>query len=289
MRECAWTEQQIERALCVNYNGPLMRIDVQAYRDRRDIPKYRVNEVALYLGVRESTLRTWFFGHQRKIKGVVHSYDPLIKPALHNPYGPSLSFFNLAEAHVLSAIRQKWQLEEPEVSAPQAVRPTFGQKLKRSLYVQVSMQAARAAIAYIEKESPIHPLISQYFYTNGKELFVQVLEGELGHHLTVNVSRQGQISFSSILDMYLSRVERDASGAIRVYPMRQLDDPDKSIVILPNVASGRPVIAGTGVRVEVIWKRSQAGEAVEDLAEDYGIEPRAIKKAISYFTNVKAA
>ncbi len=151
------------------------------------------------------------------------------------------------------------------------------------------MQAIRHAIEYVSSESPRHPLISQYFYTDGKSLFVKKVEEEIGHHLTVNVSRFGQIAFSSILDMYLDRVEHDESGPIKVYPLRSAEEADKSIVILPSVASGRPIINGTGIRVEVIWNRSRAGETTEELAEDYGIEPRVIEKAISYFTDVKAA
>ena len=151
------------------------------------------------------------------------------------------------------------------------------------------MQAIRHAIEYISADSPLHPLISQYFYTDGKSLFVRKVEEEIGHHLTVNVSRFGQIAFSSILDIYLDRIERDKSGPIKVYPLRRAGDADKSIVILPGVASGRPTINGTGIRAEVIWNRSRAGETTEELAEDYGIEPRVIEKAISYFTDIKAA
>ena len=71
--------------------------------------------------------------------------------------------------------------------------------------------------------------------------------------------------------------------------VRRVDDQDKLIVITPNVASGRPIISGTGIRVEAIWNRFEAGDTVEELVEDYGIEPRVIKKAISYLTDVKAA
>ncbi len=155
------------------------------------------------------------------------------------------------------------------------------------------MQAIRQALEYVSRESPQHPLISQYFFTDGKSLFVKHVEegfGKDGEHLTINVSLLGQIAFSDILDIYLERIERDNSGsAIKVYPLRTVNDLDKSIVIIPNVGSGRPTIAGTGIRVEAIWNRYQAGESLEQLATDYEIELRAIEKAISYFTNVKAA
>ena len=202
---------RLQKSASSVYNEPLMqRVDPHAYSDRREIPKYRVSDVALYLGIKERTLHNWFFGSSRTIGGEKRDYERLIEPALHNPQGPSLSFFNLAEA--------------------------------------------------------------------------------LGHALFINVSKGGQLGFASILDLYLQRIECDKSGfPIKVYPLRDVNDPDKTIVIISNVASGRPTVSGTGIRVETIWNRSQGGETTDALAEDYGIEPRVIEKAISYFTHVRAA
>jgi uncharacterized protein (DUF433 family) len=133
-------------------------------------------------------------------------------------------------------------------------------------------------------------LISQYFYTDGKSVFVRVLEESIGGHLVVNASRGGQVALSSVLEAYLERLTRDHLGwPIKIYPLRDFDDHDKSIVIMPSVASGRPTVAGTGVQVEVIWNRFNAGETKQELSEDYGIEPGVIEKAISYFGNLKAA
>lgn len=262
-----------------------MRVNPRSYPNRREVPKYTLAEVALYLAVKERTLHNWFFGYNAGGQ----KFASLIVPALRNPYGPSLSFYNLAEAQVLAATRQKWVLGPRPEPLIQGTRPLFGFKPRKKTEIQISMQAIRRAIHYVSSESPVHPLISQYFFTDGKSLFVKKVEEILGHQLTVNVSRSGQIAFSSILDAYLGRIERDGSGPIKVFPMRTIEDPDKSIVIIPSVASGRPIISGTGIRVEAIWSRYQAGESVEALSEDYGIDPSAIQKAISYFADVKAA
>jgi len=289
MREYALSQEQVKRALSTDYNEPLMRVNPNEYSDRREIPKYRLSEVALYLGMHERTLHNWFFGYSRSVHGEIRPYPGIIEPALHNPHGPALSFYNLAEAQVLSAIRQKWMVAPEVQPLVPGERPKFGQKPPKHSFIQVSMQAVRYALEYVTSEQPLHPLISQYFYSDGKNLFVRKVEEAIGRHLTVNVSRFGQMAFSSILDMYLDRIERDKSGPIKVYPLRSVEDEDKSIVIMPNVASGRPTVNGTGIRVEVIWNRSRAGETTAELAEDYGIEPRVIEKAISYFTTVKAA
>jgi uncharacterized protein (DUF433 family) len=291
MRESVWTREEIKKALSSVYNEPLMqRVDPHAYSDRREIPKYRVSDVALYLGIKERTLHNWFFGSSRTIGGEKRDYERLIEPALHNPQGPSLSFFNLAEAQVLAATRQKWVIADELPMPDPGIAPKFGQKPRRKIEVQVSMQAIRSAIDYVAVHSPSHPLISQYFYTNGKQLFIKTIEDQIGHALFINVSKGGQLGFASILDLYLQRIECDKSGfPIKVYPLRDVNDPDKTIVIISNVASGRPTVSGTGIRVETIWNRSQGGETTDALAEDYGIEPRVIEKAISYFTHVRAA
>src|SRR5690242_20114536 len=104
MRECNWTQEQTERALSADYNEPLMRVNPRAYSDRSEVPKYKLAEVALYLGVKERTLHNWFFGYSARGR----HFSALIEPALHNPHGPALSFYNLAEAQVLAATRQKW-------------------------------------------------------------------------------------------------------------------------------------------------------------------------------------
>ena len=73
--------------------------------DAREIPAYTVGEAAHYLGVPKSTLRSWFAG-QRAFRAV-------IRPADAKALG--LSFTNLVEAYVLTAIRRKHQIALPTI------------------------------------------------------------------------------------------------------------------------------------------------------------------------------
>jgi uncharacterized protein (DUF433 family) len=52
------------------------------------------------------------------------------------------------------------------------------------------------------------------------------------------------------------------------------------VVIDPRVQFGRPVLVGTGIPTEVIADRFKAGEALDDLARDYGRTPDEIQEAI---------
>ena len=54
------------------------------------------------------------------------------------------------------------------------------------------------------------------------------------------------------------------------------------MVIDPTVSFGRPVVAGSGITTSVLVQRVDAGESIEHLAHDYGIEPRLIEDAIVF-------
>lgn len=71
--------------------------------DLRNQPAYTLADASRYLKVAGATLRSWVVGrHYPKGAGVAHS-RPLIRPAIGQP--PTLSFWNLIEAHVLRALR----------------------------------------------------------------------------------------------------------------------------------------------------------------------------------------
>jgi hypothetical protein len=66
-------------------------------------PAYPLTEAARYLKLPATTLRAWTVGMPyATTKGKSH-FRPLIRPPRTKP--PSLSFWNLIEAHVLRALR----------------------------------------------------------------------------------------------------------------------------------------------------------------------------------------
>ena len=52
------------------------------------------------------------------------------------------------------------------------------------------------------------------------------------------------------------------------------------VVVDPRIAFGRPVLVGTRIPTEVIYQRFEAGESIEQLADDYGRTPSEIEEAI---------
>jgi uncharacterized protein (DUF433 family) len=226
------------------------------------MPSYGIREIAHYLQIPSSMLRSWVKGRSYPTEAGLKRFEPLIAlPESTNGGGPPLlSFINVVEVHVLDA----WRREH-----------------------RIAMQKVREALTYLEQRFPSkHPLADQKFATDGVDLFIEKY-GQL-----INISQQGQLAMSSILRVYLSRIERDTAGVpVKLYLFtrtRSADEP-KVIAMDPYVSFGRPVLAGTGITTAIIAERYKAGESIEELARDYDRVPRDIQEAIRCELDAKAA
>lgn len=212
-------------------------------------PCYSIIEAAHYLRIPASTLRSWLKGQPK--------FEYLIDIAENQP--PLLSFINLVEAFVLSSIRKQYNIPMPKV---------------------------RTALNYVKKEfNSEHPLAEKKFSTDGIDLFLQE-SGAL-----INVSQKGQLALD-IVKSYLQRIEHDKKGlANRLYPFTRTGKPEepKLIVINPDISFGRPVLVKTGIPVDVIADRYQAGESIEELMTDYDRTKEEIQEAIRCELGIRKA
>jgi uncharacterized protein (DUF433 family) len=227
--------------------------------DRRETPRYGVKEAARCLGMPKATLSSWVNGRTYPTSSGQRFFKPLIRLAAPG----QLSFFNLVEAHILLSTRKQHGIEMP---------------------------AIRAALDYVQSKFPsTHPLLTEDFFTDGKNLFVKKVEERTGREQTINVSRSGQLGFGTILDLYLKRIERDQKGwPRRLFPIRMnwtgdpAVDPPRVLVIDPAVSSGMPVVQGTGVMADIITGRFDVGEGIESIADDYDLSVSDVEEVIRY-------
>lgn len=233
-------------------------VDLSLAQDPRESPAYGIPEAARYLRIPLTTLRSWVVGRYYLAEGKKKFSKPIIDLADKAHY--LLSFMNLVEAHVLDAIRREHH---------------------------ISLAKVRTALNYLNRRFPSkHPLADQNFETDGSNLFIQKY-GQL-----INLSQEGQLAMRSMLEAHLRRIERDASGqAVKLYLFTRKHKPDepKVVVVDPYVSFGRPALVGTGIATAVIAERFEAGESIEELADDYGLQPRAIEEAIRCEFQVEAA
>jgi uncharacterized protein (DUF433 family) len=204
-------------------------------------PAYGISETAVYLKVPYSTLRYWLG---------LSKLPPIIQPAGSNPV--RLSFMNLLEYHALAAMRNLYNLKLPKV---------------------------RSALRKVSEQAPLpHPLVTQVFLTDRKDLFIERMDK------LVNVSTKTPQLNLDFYCMYLERVETDPKGLFRFFPFVVEPRPSepKTIEINPMIGFGKPVIAGTGISTAIIASRFNARESIAALAEEYGRTPQEIEEAIRW-------
>jgi uncharacterized protein (DUF433 family) len=227
----------------------LLTVPYRTNVEGREQPLYTIPEAADYLGLQSPTLHTWFYGRHYPTKEGRKFWPRVITPA--DSELQLLSFYNLAEAHILAATRYRHNVPFP---------------------------AVRSAIANVTDRYPqalAHPLLSHDFYTDGVSLFIKTIED------TEDISRE-QLSLKIVMDMFLERIVRDKDdNPFKVFPI--VPGVEQKIISMTyKVSSSRPVIDGTGVQVAVIEGRHRAGDSLEAIAEDFDIPVEKIQTAVDY-------
>jgi uncharacterized protein (DUF433 family) len=164
--------------------------------------------------------------------------------------GKGLSFLNLLELHTLKGLRKGTGLP---------------------------MQRIRMALAeFSAMENSTHPLLDPRLETDGLHLFLH--DGDA----YFNLNRAGQMGLPQILSTYLKRIDRFESGEMIFFPFIASEDVDepRTVQIAPQIAFGRPVLANTGIAVDIIAGRFRARDTVSDLAAEYGVPASLIEEAI---------
>jgi uncharacterized protein (DUF433 family) len=219
--------------------------------DVRARPAYGLAEAARYLKLSPATLRSWSVGRPYPTTAGIGHFQPLLRLPAKRP--PTLSFWNLIEAHVLRSLRTDHGL---------------------------SVQALRKALRYAEQVLVIERLLLRNdLCTDAGRLFLERY-GEL-----IDLSASGQLAMRKVFDEYLKRVEWDGRQfPTRLYPFVSGDSSRASrpITIDPQVAFGRPVVQRAGVSTSAIADRVDAGETVADLVGDYGLSEPEIEQAVLY-------
>lgn len=223
----------------------------KAAADNRESAAYMLAEAARYVRLPAATLRSWVLGREYPTAEGHSRFPPLIRPASRQP--PLLSFSNLIEAHVLRSLRTEHG---------------------------VPVKALRSALSYAEKELGIERLLLRPELRAGAGKVFLDRYGEL-----IELSASGQLAMRRLFDAHLNRVEWDASRfPVRLYPFLSAAAPSdaRPIAIDPRIAFGRPVVERKGISTSAIAERIDAGESVEDVAEDYELRPSEVEQAIVY-------
>jgi uncharacterized protein (DUF433 family) len=111
--------------------------------------------------------------------------------------------------------------------------------------------------------------------TDGKKIYL--CKGD--ETITLDGSRQLNLGF---IKVFFKRLEfNDDSLASKLWPMGK----DKAVVCDPHHKFGQPVIVGTNIQTEAVYKMYLAKEPVAFIASLYEVPEQQVKDAISFHKN----
>jgi uncharacterized protein (DUF433 family) len=146
----------------------------------------------------------------------------------------------------------------------------------------VPLQRLRRFVTELRQEAGVpYPLAHAKPLVLGRGLVVEAqriagLDVD-GHGPVIYEAAGGHYLFAAAVEQYVKRIDFAQRGyAERIYPAGR----QSPVVIDPEFAFGAPSV--NGIRTAVLTELLDAGEAPEEVAEDYGLNVRQVKAAAAY-------
>lgn len=224
------------------------------HADAFDVPLYTPTEAANILDLPPSTFRNWASGYTDSRK---HKHAGLITRIDSGRGKPSIPFVGLTEGLVLSAFRESG----------------------------VPMQRIRPALQRIKDEMGLeHALASKRLYTDGVEILYNY--GQAGNEAAKDVQRlvvvrNGQHVLNEVVEDYLKQIEFDTDGYARLVHAPRYRDSGVDVIVDPTRGFGQPIVAKTATRVMDIVSRIKAGDGIEAVADDFGLDDDEVRGLLS--------
>jgi uncharacterized protein (DUF433 family) len=209
-----------------------------------DAPRYTVDSVNQYLHLPPSTVRWWTTGNGCS--------SPAIRPA--DPRKCLLSFRNLVEAHVLSALRPRGR----------------GRSRRRA--------PTRALVELLEERfQSAHPLADPRMGTEAGA-FAQAFGA------FAKLSPIERTAISDSLAHHLARISRDSRGEpCRLLVFTRGSPPDPGLIMVdPLVRSGHPCVVDTDTLTTSVFSRFLEGATISTIGEVFGLPREQVEEAIRF-------
>ena len=209
-----------------------------------ELPTYTIPEAATFLAMNTSTLWDWYAGE-----------NPILKPSGYVRNIMLLSFHDLEEAYKVHLLRSIHH--------------------KSLQYLRKAMQDAR------EKTGSEHPLLDHEI--DVMKYLALIVPGR-GRRKRKAVTLGGAPVPDYIPEVVKAWGVRISKTHDEIFPWRYATSEDKStpVSMNPEVMSGRLVLTGTRIPVNMLWGRRLAGEKVEEIAEDYRIDAQQVRQALAH-------
>lgn len=143
----------------------------------------------------------------------------------------------------------------------------------------VTLAKIKKAREYLSKQLEAeHPFAQYRFKTDGKELWMDYAQLHAPSDKTLLApSMGGQLAWTDIIGR-LQEFEYDEESNLAT--QWRVAGADKSILIDPRIQFGAPAI--DGVATWVFKGRWQAGEPIDEIADDFGVPNSAVLEALEF-------
>ena len=140
----------------------------------------------------------------------------------------------------------------------------------------VPMKNIRAAREYARNELKSEYPFAQYrFKENAKHLYLDAQQIDVKDGTVVQADQGGQLEWECIIGR-LREFEYEDDVALKWHVAGE----GSPIVIDPRISFGAPAVRG--IPTWVIRGRFEAGESNSDIAEDFGLKPDEVRKALKF-------
>lgn len=223
------------------------RIPRQRGQSLRDYPTYTIPEAGIFLGIPERTLRRWVLD------------EPMWDIAGAGRDIPLLSFKDVAQVYYIELVRSHFGL---------------------------SVTDARRVLELSRKEIKAeYPLLSKHVRTFFKHIILTKPPRGKQPRRDIDLSQSRQLAIAEVVDMFATRMRREGADVQKLYPWRYWipgKREETPVTIDPEIMSGRLVVTGTRIPVQVLLSRKKAGEPIPEIALDYDLSIDDVNLAISH-------
>lgn len=208
-------------------------------------PIYSVTEAAQIIHAPATSFARWAHGHRFKQRreGEWGFSNPILT-GVREGRGYTVPFNALAEGFIVESFRR----------------------------AGLPMARIRPAIDVLRNELGVeNALLSERLKTDGAEILIE--NGD--HELVVVRNHQGV--FRDVVAEYLQSI-RYRDGFVEFVQLPTYERAE--VIVDPLRNSGQPTIARLGVRVEDVVSRVRAGEAMTDVADDFGLKKAELRSLL---------
>lgn len=217
----------------------------QPGQDIRTLPTYTIPEAAAFLAIPRRTLASWYEGD-----------DPILKASARYGLTHLLSYRDLEEAYRIYLLRERFHFSF------QFLRRSMrnARKMFRSQHPLQRADAIKECLQDLVYDKPARGAQPRTVTSLGK--------------------KPGQEVIQEVANLFAERIE---SGKF-IFPWRfaSTDHRSRPVSMNPRIMSGRLVVAGTRIPVNVLWERKRAGAQVDEIAADYGLDRNIVEQALTH-------